>query len=510
MTQDFYRAFEDRYRGSRDLIKSRLSVYLPFVMPLLLHYPSGGAVDVGCGRGEWLEVVGNAGFRAVGVDLDAGMLQACRDLGLSAEQGDAISYLQALPDQSQVVVSAFHVVEHMGFDELRTLVAEALRVLVPGGVLIMETPNPENIIVATRNFYLDPTHQRPIPPDLLTFVPEHAGFFRVKALRLQESIELRDGDRISLQDVLEGASPDYAVVAQKQGSEALISALDPQFSRSFGLSLDALTTRYDERLDMKVEQLQTRAQQAEARAQQEAARAELAEQRVVLTETRAQQAEHRAALADARALGELRRFELAEVRSHEAAHRLQLAETRAAQAETDVNEKMEALEAVRQELQAVHEANHRHWQLLAETRKELHAVLEANHHHWQLAEARSRQINAMLSSTSWRLTAPLRRLKTSTLVLSPRSLKPKVRVMLQHMALYIGRRPRLKKVALTILSRLPAVKVYLAQIVNPTQLVSVRVQSPVSQVDLTHLTPRARRIYADLKTALERRRKGSV
>ena len=86
---------------------------------------------------------------------------------------------------------------------------------MPGGLLIMETPNPENIVVATRNFYLDPTHQRPIPPMLLAFVAEYAGFARVKTLRLQESKELVNKGDVSLQDVFAGASPDYAVVAQK-------------------------------------------------------------------------------------------------------------------------------------------------------------------------------------------------------------------------------------------------------------------------------------------------------
>ncbi|MGD0275346.1 MAG: hypothetical protein ABSB79_04695 [Syntrophales bacterium] len=134
---NFYRAFEDRHRGSLELIKSRLRVYLPFVDPLCSFSAEVKAVDLGCGRGDWLELSQESGFDAQGVDLDDSML-----------------------------------------------VAETLRILIPGCLLILETPNPENIIVGTTNFYPDPTHQRSIPPLLLAFLPEHYEVERVKILRL--------------------------------------------------------------------------------------------------------------------------------------------------------------------------------------------------------------------------------------------------------------------------------------------------------------------------------------
>ncbi|WP_253946042.1 methyltransferase domain-containing protein [Niveibacterium sp. COAC-50] len=264
----FYRAFEDRYRGSRELITDRLSAYLPFVKPLLEIYPAARAVDLGCGRGEWLEVLSAAGFKPVGVDLDPGMLRDCHQLGLDVVQGEGIAYLSALPGESQAVVSAFHVVEHISFDCLRSLVAEAMRVLVPGGLLIMETPNPENLIVATRNFYLDPTHQRPIPPDLLAFVPEYYGYGRVKVLRLQEPPGILASEGLTLNDVFSGASPDYAVVAQKQGDEHLFKALDACFDQEFGVSLEALSSHYDSRIATMLQRSESLAQTAEARVQQ--------------------------------------------------------------------------------------------------------------------------------------------------------------------------------------------------------------------------------------------------
>jgi O-antigen chain-terminating methyltransferase len=244
---NFYRAFEDKHRGPRELIKKRLGVYLPFVEPILAPYPEAQALDLGCGRGEWLELLSSTGFKVRGVDLDEGMLAACRDLGLNAEKRDALEALKSASDSSLTVVSAFHLVEHIGFDQLRALVAEALRVLVPGGLLIMETPNPENFVVAGCNFYLDPTHRRPIPPQLLAFLPEFYGFVRTKIIRLQESKELVSTPSPTLMDVLGGVSPDYAVVAQKDGPAEPLDALNAAFDAEYGLTLEVLVERYEAR-----------------------------------------------------------------------------------------------------------------------------------------------------------------------------------------------------------------------------------------------------------------------
>ena len=107
----------------------------------------------------------------------------------------------------------------------------------------METPNPENFMVATHNFYLDPTHLRPIPPDLLAFVPEYLGYESVKILRLQETAGVKTHPNLSMLDVLTGASPDYAVVAQKAGHTALKQSLQALFDQAFGISGYALLER---------------------------------------------------------------------------------------------------------------------------------------------------------------------------------------------------------------------------------------------------------------------------
>ena len=245
-TAGFYRAFEEKFYAPRSVIKGLREQYLPFVSPLKVAYAGAPTFDVGCGRGEWLELMLEAGFQPFGIDLDEGMLQACRERGLPAQQGDAIEYLQSLDDSSQVIISAFHVVEHISFEQLQTLVIQSLRVLKPGGLLIMETPNPENIVVATNNFYLDPTHQRPVPSLLLGFLPEFHGFDRVATLRLQESPEMRGKEEVQLVDVLRGVSPDYAIVAQKAADLTITQPLDDAFSKPYGLDLINLASRFDQ------------------------------------------------------------------------------------------------------------------------------------------------------------------------------------------------------------------------------------------------------------------------
>lgn len=245
MNKNFYELFEAQHRGSRELIKERLKVYLPFVKQVQKLYPDGQALDVGCGRGEWLELLKTIDLAAHGFDLDEGMLSACKQAGLSVTHGDAIAGIKALPDNSQIIVSGFHIAEHLTFEDLQTLVHEAVRVLKPAGLLILETPNPENLVVGTANFYIDPTHQRPIPQPLLAFLSEYYGFARTKVLRLQESPELVDNLEPTLFDVISGASPDYAVIAQKSAEKNILATFDTLFEKYFGLSVETLAIRYD-------------------------------------------------------------------------------------------------------------------------------------------------------------------------------------------------------------------------------------------------------------------------
>lgn len=244
----FYRQFEQAFRGEREEIITRLEAYLDFVLPLAELSADRKAIDLGCGRGEWLELLGRHGFAAHGVDLDKGMLEDCVRLGLSAEYGDAIAYLKGLDDNSQAIVSGFHIAEHLPFAVLQELIQHAVRVLEPGGLLILETPNPENIRVGTMTFHMDPTHNKPLPPGLLSFLPRHYGFARAQVVRLQESHRLRAASTATLVDVFEGVSPDYAVVAQKGADSAVMARFDAAFAKDRGLTLETLSQRFQSQL----------------------------------------------------------------------------------------------------------------------------------------------------------------------------------------------------------------------------------------------------------------------
>jgi O-antigen chain-terminating methyltransferase len=259
MVAPFYRAFEDIHRGSRELILDRLAVYLPFLEPLKALDANPAAIDLGCGRGEWLELVIGAGFSASGVDLDEGMLEGCRAHGLPAEHDDAVAALKKRADGSVSVVSAFHLVEHIPFPELQVLIVEALRVLRPGGLLILETPNAENLFVGSNGFYMDPTHERPIPHLLLSFLTEFSGFKRSKLVRLQEQAALHDSEfEIDLITAMGGSSPDYAIVAQKDAEPESLALFDAPFTQNFGITPGELAARYDQRLDTRFRGLENK------------------------------------------------------------------------------------------------------------------------------------------------------------------------------------------------------------------------------------------------------------
>ena len=137
------------------------------------------------------------------------------------------------------------------------MVEESLRVLKPAGLLILEAPNTENLVVGTSSFYLDPTHQRPLPSQLLTFLTDYFGFARSKLLRLQEPALLRDElTPVSLFNVLSAVSPDYAVIAQKQGDANVLARFDTLFNQDYGLSLAILASRYQAHLNDVERQVQ--------------------------------------------------------------------------------------------------------------------------------------------------------------------------------------------------------------------------------------------------------------
>jgi SAM-dependent methyltransferase len=184
MSEGFYVAFEDRFRGTRDDIKERARVYLPLVRAAGAGSADALILDIGCGRGEWLELLQEQGLTASGIDVNDVAVAGCLARGLVALKADGIDHLTQLAPNSLGAVSAIHVIEHLPFARMIELFDEAHRVLRPGGVVICETPNPENLVVGACNFYYDPTHDRPLPPEPFRFILESRGFERVEIMRL--------------------------------------------------------------------------------------------------------------------------------------------------------------------------------------------------------------------------------------------------------------------------------------------------------------------------------------
>ncbi len=168
-----YRAFEDRHRGDVETILDRQRDDYLDVLSALPN-PELRIADLGCGRGELVRLLLDAGQPAVGVDSNLGQLVET-DPG-HFEQGDLFEWLDGKDDGSLRAVVSMHVVEHLPLDLQIRLVFESRRVLAPGGLLVLETPNALSLSVAASNFWVDPTHERPVHPLFLEFLAEQAGF----------------------------------------------------------------------------------------------------------------------------------------------------------------------------------------------------------------------------------------------------------------------------------------------------------------------------------------------
>jgi O-antigen chain-terminating methyltransferase len=183
-----YAGFESRFRGSPQAVKKQLEAYVPYL-------PKRGRIlDLGCGRGEFLDLLRENGLDGAGIDLNSLMVEACRDRGLRCEKGDLLEKLAAEPDGSLAGIFSSQVIEHLTPVQVRKLVELARRKLEPGGVLILETINPLSVFALVQIFNLDPTHQKPVHPQGLKFLLEDAGFEDVE-IRYSAALEkerLRD------------------------------------------------------------------------------------------------------------------------------------------------------------------------------------------------------------------------------------------------------------------------------------------------------------------------------
>lgn len=212
----FYLDFENRFRGSEEEIRRRLSAYLPYFQNSEIDFNSLPVLDVGCGRGEWLKLLRDHGIGCHGIDLNRIMVEECRKTGIDAKEIDVFAHLKSLPSHSLGAVTGFHIVEHLPFPALMRMLDEVHRVLAPGGLAIFETPNPENIVVGACNFYTDPTHLNPIPPHTLNFLMENRGFVNNLVVRSSPVDRQFSNDALNEVAHLFHGEQDYAVIGYKR------------------------------------------------------------------------------------------------------------------------------------------------------------------------------------------------------------------------------------------------------------------------------------------------------
>lgn len=222
-----YRSFENRHRGSAEQIAAlQREDYLQLLSEL--PSPELPVVDLGCGRGELVEVLSEGGAAAIGIDSNLGQVveRFGDDVASGADgeptfvQADLFDWLDAREDGSCRAVVSMHVVEHLPLDLQVRLVFEAHRVLSPGGVLVLETPNTLSLSTAASNFWVDPTHQRPVHPLFLEFLASEAGFHGIQTRPLHPipaqfpSVE-GAGELVDALDSLLFGCGDSALVARR-------------------------------------------------------------------------------------------------------------------------------------------------------------------------------------------------------------------------------------------------------------------------------------------------------
>jgi 2-polyprenyl-3-methyl-5-hydroxy-6-metoxy-1,4-benzoquinol methylase len=171
---DYYQ-IERHFRGTEDEIRARQSFYIPFFKECK------NVLDIACGRGEFLDIMRAGGVAARGVDLNGDMVGRCLQKGLDVTQADVFSYLDTVPEASLGGIFCAQFIEHLTPESYVALISRCADKLVPGGLLAIETQNPECLAIFSRSFFLDPTHVKPIPPGLLRVLFAEAGFEKVSA-----------------------------------------------------------------------------------------------------------------------------------------------------------------------------------------------------------------------------------------------------------------------------------------------------------------------------------------
>jgi O-antigen chain-terminating methyltransferase len=171
-----YADFEQRFRGSREQVEQRLRKYLP------LFSGRKEILDIGCGRGEFLELLAANGQHGLGIDLSDSMLEIAGAKGLECIKEDALAFLKRRPDASLEGIFSSQVIEHFQPEYLRRVIGESFRTLRPGSPLLLETINPLSLFALSRIYFLDPSHRQPLHPEYMRYLLESSGFSAVEII----------------------------------------------------------------------------------------------------------------------------------------------------------------------------------------------------------------------------------------------------------------------------------------------------------------------------------------
>lgn len=224
-----YLRFEKVFRGESEEIAERQKFYLD---KYISSIPKGARIlDVGCGRGEWIRMLNENEYYAVGVDNNLEMVNSCKQNGLLVAYADIITFLSNKAANSMDVITGFQIVEHISKNTLFKMLKECFRVLSNNGMIIFETPNICNIEVGASSFYLDPTHISPIHPELMKFMAKEVGFSEIEICYYEQEkinnwlVSITDNEEIMKYPVVQAmfntlksklyCPADYAIVARK-------------------------------------------------------------------------------------------------------------------------------------------------------------------------------------------------------------------------------------------------------------------------------------------------------
>ena len=220
-----YFMFENKFRGSREDIKDRQKKYLRY------YIDKSNVVDLGCGRGEFLELLTDNNINVKGIDINNDFVEFCIDKGLEVEKHDIFIYLQSLDDNSIDGIFCGQVIEHFYPEQIIKFINLAYQKLKVNGVIIVETINPQNLVAVSNWFYMDPTHKKPVHPMTLQFLMQSEGYRNIELLYLHPNdkeripcLDIQNENNSNIQEfntgierlnnILYGAQ-DYAIVARK-------------------------------------------------------------------------------------------------------------------------------------------------------------------------------------------------------------------------------------------------------------------------------------------------------